>query len=209
MNKLLLSFLFIIYYFLFSVAPTQDERLIRHQINQAAASLKTMQCDFVQTKHMKLLNDKMVSRGKMYYQQSDRLRWEYTAPYTYTFILNGSKVLLKNGRRRDVIDTSQNKMFREIAQIMMNSVVGRCLSDEKDFKATISTTSDEWIATLVPQRKDMLQMFQQIVLHFSRRQAMVSRVELIENEGDKTIIELKNIKTNQSLGSHLFAVEGD
>ena len=177
------------------------------EIQQAAAAVKTMQCDFVQTKHLKLLNDKMVSRGRMYYQQSDRLRWEYTSPYTYTFILNGQKVLLKNSRRNDVIDVRQNKVFREIAQIMMNSVVGKCLSDEKDFRTTIRTTPTEWVATLEPQRKDMRQMFQQIILHFSRQQKMVSEVELIEKKGDRTIIELKNVKTNAPIAPALFAVD--
>ena len=68
-----------------------NEAEIRHQIESAAVSMKTMQCDFVQTKYLRMLNDKMVSTGKMYYQQSDKLRWEYTSPYTYAFVLNGFK----------------------------------------------------------------------------------------------------------------------
>ena len=64
-----------------------DEAKVKQQINAVASKMKTMQCDFVQTKYLKMLNDKMVSRGKMYYQQSNKLRWEYTSPYTYTFPL--------------------------------------------------------------------------------------------------------------------------
>ena len=52
-------------------AQAVSEAKIRQQIEAAAASMKTMQCDFVQTKFLRMLNDKMVSRGKMYYQQSD------------------------------------------------------------------------------------------------------------------------------------------
>lgn len=182
-----------------------DEQVKQH-INKTAAALKSMQCDFVQTKHIKLLNEDMVSKGKMYYQQSNRLRWEYVSPYTYTFILNGSKVLLKNNKRNDVIDVNQNKMFKEIARIMMNSVVGTCLSDEKDFKASMSQNATEWIATLQPMRKDMRQMMQYIVLHFSKEKAMVSKVELIEKKGDKTVIELKNIRTNAAIPANTFSV---
>jgi outer membrane lipoprotein carrier protein len=182
-----------------------DEQVKQH-INKTAAALKSMQCDFVQTKHIKLLNEDMVSKGKMYYQQSNRLRWEYVSPYTYTFILNGSKVLLKNNKRNDVIDVNQNKMFKEIARIMMNSVVGTCLSDEKDFKASMSQNATEWIATLQPMRKDMRQMMQYIVLHFSKEKAMVSKVELIEKKGDKTVIELKNFRTNAAIPANTFSV---
>lgn len=35
------------------------------EINEAAASIKTMQCDFVQTKSLKMLGDKMISKGQM------------------------------------------------------------------------------------------------------------------------------------------------
>ena len=179
---------------------------IKHKINQAASGIKTMQCDFVQTKHLKMLNDKLVSKGKMYYQKSDKLRWEYVSPYAYTFILNADKVLLKNQKRNDVIDVNQNKVFKEIARIMMNTVTGNCLTDDKSFKTSLATTSTEWIATLTPQRKDMKGMFQKIILHFSKQKGMVTQVELIEKNGDKTLIELKNTKQNETLDAKLFAV---
>jgi outer membrane lipoprotein carrier protein len=179
---------------------------IKQKINQTASGIKTMQCDFVQTKHLKMLNDKLVSKGKMYYQKSDKLRWEYVSPYAYTFILNADKVLLKNQKRNDVIDVNQNKVFKEIARIMMNSVVGNCLTDDKSFKTSFTTTSTEWIATLIPQRKDMKGMCQKIILHFSKQKGVVTQVELMEKNGDKTLIELKNTKQNETLDAKLFAV---
>ncbi len=185
---------------------TKDEQKIIQQINAVASSMKTMQCDFVQTKTIKMLNDKMVSKGKMYYQQSDKLRWEYTSPYTYTFVLNGSKVLISKGKRNDVINVEQSKFFKEIARIMMNSVVGKCLTDAKDFKTSIQTTSTEYIATLLPQQKQMKQMFQKIILHFNRQKSVVTTVELVEKNGDRTVIELKNIKTNSAINAKVFSI---
>ena len=182
------------------------DRQIRQKISQEASAIKTMQCDFVQTKHMKMLNNEMVSKGKMYYQQPSCLRWEYTTPYTYTFIFNHDKVLLKNARRNDVIDVNQNKLFREIAHIMLNSVVGKSLTDDKNFRSEISTVGGEWVATLLPQSREMKQMFSRIVLHISHKLAVVTHVELIEKRGDKTIIDLNNIKTNETLSADMFAV---
>ena len=183
----------------------QSEAQIRQAITQAASAMKTMQCDFTQTKHLRMLNDKMTSKGRMYYQQTNRLRWEYTSPYSYTFILNDDKVLLKNAQRNDVIDVNKNKLFREIARIMMNSVVGTSLTD-KSFKSTIATNGNEWIASLLPQRKDLKQLFQKIILHFNRTNAMVKQVELIEKNGDKTVIELNNIRTNEKISADLFTI---
>lgn len=183
-----------------------DESKVKQQINAVASAMRTMQCDFVQTKYVKMLNDKMVSRGKMYYQQSDKLRWEYVAPYTYTFILNGQKALISKGKRSDVVNVNQSKFFKEIARIMMNSVVGKCLTDSKDFKVSMAATSAEYVATLYPRQKQMQQMFAMIVLHFSKQKSIVTKVELIEKKGDNTVIELKNVKTNTPVNAKVFSV---
>lgn len=189
------------------LVSAQDQKAIIEKINQVCAEMKSMECDFVQTKNLKILNDKMLSNGKMYYQQPNALRWEYTTPYTYTFILNDNKILLKNDRRKDVIDVNQNKMFKEIARIMMNSIVGKCLTDEKAFKTTIAETPAEWVATLIPQKKDMKQMWTKLILHFDRSKNAVVKVEMFEKSGDSTIIELKNHKTNKGIDKKLFAVD--
>lgn len=186
-------------------AQNTDEASIRRKLNEATARITTMECDFVQTKQLSMLQDKMVSKGRMCYKKSDRLRWEYTSPYTYVFILNGKEVLLKNKNRSDIIDVEQNKMFREIVQIMLSSVVGNCL-DDKNFKSSLKATAGEYVATLTPERKNMKQMFRQIVLHFDRKNACVRLVELIEKNDDRTIIELNNIRMNEALADHLFLV---
>ena len=189
-----------------AMAQNEGEQKIIQKISKAAQSMTSMQCDFVQTKHMKLLNDNMVSYGKMYYQQNSKLRWEYTSPYTYTFILNDSKVLLKKGNRNDIIDVNQNKMFKEIARMMMNSVVGKCLTDKKDFKFSVAETSEQYVATLLPQKKDMKQMFSKVILYVNKRQLSIAKVVMQEKKGDNTVIELKNIQLNKNINASVFAI---
>lgn len=188
-------------------AQQLTEEQIKQKVNQTASAMKTMQCDFVQTKHLKMLNNDFESHGKMYYQQSNKLRWEYTSPYSYTFILNNDQVLLKNKQRNDLIDVKQNKLFREIVRIMMSSVVGNCLADDKNYKVSIATIGNEWVATLLPQRKDMKQMFQKLVLHFNAKKSVVNTVELYDKNGEKTIIELKNIRINETIHPHMFVIQ--
>lgn len=200
-----LFFLAIMLVMCFSVeAQTQSQ--VKQQISRAAAQLRSMQCDFVQTKHVKMLNQNVVSTGKMYYQRSDKLRWEYVTPYKYSFILNGSKVKINGPRRSDVINVQRNKVFKEIANIMMSSVVGNCLTDTGSFNVSIAAGKTEWVATLLPQRKEMKQMFQNIKLYFNKQNSMVTKVELTEKNGDGTVIVLKNVKANVSIPANTFRV---
>lgn len=193
-----------------AVSYAQDEaqqREIIGKINKAAAEMRSMESDFIQTKHISLMNERMVSEGRMVYSQGNKLRWEYVSPYKYTFILNGSSVTLKSEKRTDVIDIESNKIFQEIARIMMNSVTGKSLSDASDFKVLISDRGSEWIADLIPQKKEMKQMFKSVVLHFDKSAGVVKTIELLEKSGDKTVIELKNIKKNVTTDEKAFVVD--
>lgn len=191
---------------LFLVVKAQmSQDAIIAKINVAVSKIETMQCDFVQTKHMKMLNNKMVSTGIMAYKQSDKLRWEYKKPYTYVFILNGTKVYLKKESRNDVIDIKQNKVFKSIAEIMMNSVIGKCLTNNKEFKVSISDVNNQWVASLIPQKKELKQMYSKIILYFGKASSIIQKVEMIEKNGDKTIIELKNVKLNKPVNANSFS----
>ena len=191
---------------LFLVVKAQmSQDAIIAKINVAVSKIETMQCDFVQTKHMKMLNNKMVSTGIMAYKQSDKLRWEYKKPYTYVFILNGTKVYLKKESRNDVIDIKQNKVFKSIAAIMMNSVIGKCLTNNKEFKVSISDVNNQWVASLIPQKKELKQMYSKIILYFGKASSIIQKVEMIEKNGDKTIIELKNVKLNKPVNANSFS----
>lgn len=184
-----------------------SEAQARLLIAKAAQDLNTMQCDFVQTKQIKMLNDKMVSQGHMYYSKGSKLRWEYVKPYQYVFVMNGDRVMVRRKDRTDVIDTGQNKLFREMARIMMSSMAGSCIDDDRTFATTLTAGGSEWVATLTPQRKNMRQLISAIVLHFDQRQATVKRLELVESNGDRTIIDLKNIRKNETLSPSLFALD--
>ena len=73
-----------------------------------------MACNFVQTKSMRMVRSKITSRGNMYYSKPNKLRWEYTSPYRYTFILNGQTVWMKNSRGSNQVNVAQSKMFSSI-----------------------------------------------------------------------------------------------
>jgi outer membrane lipoprotein carrier protein len=184
----------------------QQKQEVIVKINKAASNIKSMSCSFVQTKYLSILNDKMVSKGQMYYKQSDKLRWEYTEPYKYLFIFNGTKVYVGNNTRKDVIGTNSNKVFKEVARIMMNTVTGKALSNSADFSVDAAVDSKYYTITLVPKKKDLKQMFSKIVLNFTKSNIMISELNIYEKNGDRTNIQLKNINNNGAINESYFNI---
>lgn len=187
------------------LTPQKQQEVIS-RINKATSGLKSMNCTFIQIKYLSLLSDKMVSEGKMYYKQPNKLRWEYTSPYQYLFIFNGTKVYVGNKSRKDVIDTQSNKVFKEVARIMMSTVTGTALSNTADFSIDVDNTNTSWKVTLVPKKKEMKKMFNKIELSFMKSNLMIDEINIYEKNNDRTNIKLKNISINGTVNESLFAI---
>lgn len=175
-------------------------------INVAASGIRSMSCTFVQTKELSLLDDKIVSHGRMYFTTGNKLRWEYLKPYHYTFILNGDTVLLKSDGKQDKIDISTNRIFSQIASIMMSSITGKCVQEGKDFKVAAFTSDEGYKIVLTPLKKEIKQVFCSINLFYDVKDSVVKRVELVENTGDSTTIELENIVKNGTVDEAVFDI---
>lgn len=188
------------------VGAAESRKMIA-DVCTAAAEMTSLQCDFVQVKRLSLLKTDMTSRGKLYYKGGKLLRWEYTSPYTYTFVLNGDRVMLKSSEKTDVVSVRSSKMFQQIARIMLNSVTGRSLADGGDFEVTMYKSGTEWEARLVPQQKELAALFSEVRLHIDPKLRMVTVVELREWGGDTTRIEMRNVRKNGAIDDALFKVQ--
>lgn len=185
--------------------PYQAKQMIS-SINKSASKMRTFQCTFSQTKTMKYLNNSVISRGRMYYSQPGRLRWEYTSPSQYIFIINGGRVIMKSSRKTNTVDARSSKLFQSISQIMISSVTGQMLQNNKDFNITMYDGGKDWLAMLKPKRGDMKKMFNGITIHFRASNNSVSRVDIYEQNGDNTVVLLSNEKINTPINENLFSI---
>ena len=142
----------------------------------------------------------------MYFKQPDKLRWQYTSPYDYTFILNGDKVKLKSAKSTKDIDVQGNKIFRQITSIILNSITGGGLKSSSDFTVEIYQSGNLYFAKLYPKKKEVKQIYNVIEIHFNPTLTMVSSVKMVEKTGDTTLVKLNNAKINKPIDEKMFDV---
>ena len=169
------------------VLSEPDAQKAAAAINSASAGVKSLQADFMQVKEMAIVKEKMVSSGKMYFQDGS-LRWEYLKPSKSVFVTDKDQM-------------KSNRMFRSMAGLMAGSVTGINLNDPS-FKVTMYSPGKGYVAELVPLKREMKQMFTKIRLVFGADNR-VRQVELEESQG-RTVITLSNVKYNVSLDPGLF-----
>lgn len=178
----------------FAQQSAQDS--IIEQIVAASSKMSSLKCDFVQTKYVSLLDEAMVSKGRMSFEQPSKLCWEYTSPASFAFQLDGSAISILRDGREESMEGNQSRMIRELAKFIMSSISGSSLTDSKMFQTSIEELSSDWAAVMVPKRSDLKRMWSRLVIHFDPVHKYASRIELFEASGDKTVIEFKNIKWN-------------
>ena len=61
-------------------------------IHAAARDIRSVQAAFTQEKHLQILAQPLVSRGRLIFAAPDRLRWEYEAPLPSVLLMNEGRV---------------------------------------------------------------------------------------------------------------------
>ncbi|MDR0687140.1 MAG: outer membrane lipoprotein carrier protein LolA [Prevotellaceae bacterium] len=185
-------------------AAAQEEQLLTlQQIAAASAGMKSLICDFEQTKVMSMLNDKLVSTGKMYYRRDGCLRWEYAPPAEYTFILNNKKALMLAGGKR-ISDAKMNRFFQEMIGVMMNGINGSGLTDKNTFEVSYQRSTEQFEVVLLPVRREVKKMFASITLTFNLKDYTTDRIALKESNGDVTTIRLLEKQLNVEIDDAKF-----
>ncbi|MBP5482911.1 MAG: outer membrane lipoprotein carrier protein LolA [Bacteroidales bacterium] len=121
----------------------------------------SLQASWVRTYHSPMLQENLVSSGTVFLKQQDVLRWETLEPVHSLTEFNGEQ---------------QRGRFR--------------LPQEKDFDAQV-LESEQITVILTPKRRDLKQMFSQIVAKADKKTYRVSSVLLKGFEGEWTRIDFK------------------
>jgi outer membrane lipoprotein-sorting protein len=164
---------------------------VMQKITTVSSHIRSIRCDFTQSKQSPMLADATVSEGIMRYSSPKMLRWEYTNPYKYIMVISGDTMYSeKNGKR---LPQKNNRMMKGISSMVMNSIAGTKLFDEKSFKIELYDDNGTYRANMLPLRKDMKRMMKRIELRFSKNTCYIAAINITENDNSVTIIKFKNV----------------
>ena len=74
--------------FLFSTSHSQgtysemkDPSGFRQKFSEVTKKTQTIEANFIQEKHLSILSEKIITKGKFLFKKEKKLRWEYTDPF--------------------------------------------------------------------------------------------------------------------------------
>lgn len=185
--------------------PMADTAAFKVGLAQFSRSTQTIQGEFVQEKKLKMLNDKVVSKGSLYFKKENKLRWEYTEPFSYIISLNNGKVMLKDEGKVSSYDANANKLFLELNDILITCINGNIFQSKK-FSFRFLETEKNNIAELTPVNSAMKNFIDKIILYFDKADFTVTKVDMLEPSQNSTVILFKNKKLNVDIPDKYFVL---
>ena len=175
-------------------------------LSEITQSTNTIESKFIQEKNLSVISEKIITRGKFYFKKENKLRWEYTDPFSYLIIMNGDKVLIKDEKKENRFDAASNKVFTEINSIMVGAIRGTILNETKKFNIEYRENSEYHLVKLSPLSQQLKMYIAEIRIFFNKVNYSVSRLEIEEPSGDFTKIEFTGLKINTPVSDENFSV---
>lgn len=184
--------------------PAPEPTSVLARLQKTASGVKTIAGSFVQERHLAMLRKAQTARGRFYFCQPSRIRWEVTEPVRAGFVINGD-----NGRRWRPGEKPQSfEVSREpVLAVIASQLIAWARCDfatlQRDYG--ISVLSEEPVSLkLVPSRAAASKFLDHLNITFAPGGQQVRTVEVFEKGGDSTRITFLDTVINGPVEEGLF-----
>lgn len=179
---------------------TVDEAVKR--IRESREKTRDFSADLLQEKRISLLKEKVVSKGRIRFKIPDRIFIEYFHPEASQMVYDGKTFLLY----------FKEEKMAERYQVQGNPVVEKHMLFSKDpFQEKLARwriledRESVLVLEILPKVKDAL--FVKTKLWISKKDWIITGMEMVEKNGDTTTLRYSNMKVNTGLSDADFEIQ--
>ncbi len=186
-------------------SPVKDLPAFRQAFARESSKIQSIESDFLQEKVLEALTETIRSRGQFWFKRSDRVRIEYQSPFSYTMVLVGDKMMVRDGEKKSQVNMRSNKLFQQVNRIMIDCMQGTIM-ESKDFTTRVFENGDAYVLELTPVTRALREFFQVINLTVEKSDYVATMIEMNEPGGDKTTIRFIDRKLNAPVADAVFTL---
>ncbi|MFJ2322342.1 outer membrane lipoprotein carrier protein LolA [Pseudomonas sp. NPDC087817] len=173
------------------------------QLSEQLAKPDVIHGQFIQEKHLRALPEPLISKGSFVLAKNHGLLWLLKTPLQQDYRITAKGIARRDGDGWQLLPNKsagaeQNRLFLAVLQ-------GDSSGLQRDFELALSGDAQQWKLTLTPRSLLLKQVFNQINIDGS---ALVQTIELLETQGDSTVLRMQNSTAGQPLSDteqHDFA----
>ena len=168
-----------------------------------AADYRTIQADFVQTRHLKELDMKVEIRGEMVCEKNGRLRWQVKSPILSITVISQNELRHFDGEtgKLAVIDSAKFPWLGVLRDCMTDWIAADPERLHQRFKLA---TQDSRTLRLLPENDQFRQIFNAVEIRLSADFNTVERILIEEKSGDRLTIRFSQVRKNPVLPEKIW-----
>lgn len=186
--------------------PVVDKGPVVQAISKQSSSTNSLQCTFVQEKHLEMLEEVLISQGQFLFKKENSVRWQYLDPIRYTILIHNGKFTIDNDGKVTEFNTDSNPMFREINKMIITAIRGDFIGNT-DFAPAYFESSGQYMSRLIPSSDQVRTMIESIDIYFDKSSMQVVKVVFSEPGGDMTSIKFADIIVNLEISDNQFTLK--
>ncbi|MCK4648477.1 outer membrane lipoprotein carrier protein LolA [bacterium] len=181
-----------------SVWAGNDLDSILKKMDKRQRGMKDLKASFTQEKILELLEEKLISQGKMKYRKPDKMSWEYFEPDPLLMIIKGKRMWLyypdmKVAEKYDLARAGETLGlfvgFGKSVEYLKKNYQIKLLKEKRDF----------YCLELIPKKEEELRYISKIILWVNTKEYWPVKTKIYEPNGDTTLIEFRNIEINTKI----------
>lgn len=183
----------------------KDVDAFNKRVIQEAVSVKSIESDFTQIKHLDLFNENITSKGKFYYKHSDKISLDYSSPTKYLIVINGDKLKIVSDGKKNIVGLKSNKIMAEMRGMLTACMSGN-ISQISGYKMEYFEDTNSYLIKIKPTNKSVQAYISGFDIYMDKKDMSVSKLRISENASDYTDYLFQNKKFNTLTDDKKFLV---
>lgn len=169
---------------------------------QKSIALQSIQADFIQEKHLKILVRPLVSTGTFTFQTPQSLRWEYLTPVPSVLLMHGDKIKKFVDRDGQLVEDKGLRL--DSMQVVLSQISNWLDGHFSDNDMFTVSFVDEKTVLLSPKDQGLAGLISKIELKLADQKGLLDGVTIFEGPDSYTKMTFENRILNKSVPLSVF-----
>jgi len=176
------------------------------RLAKEAQTVASIESDFTQVKYLDVFDEKITSKGKFYYQKSNKICMEYFRPMDYLIVINGSKLKIVSDGKKSVMNLSSNRMMTQMQELLTACMTGDLSKMSADYQLDYFEDTHCYLVKITPASKAIQAYISGIEIYLDKKDMSVHKLRLSETAADYTEYEFYHKTFNALQDETKFAI---
>jgi outer membrane lipoprotein-sorting protein len=193
-----------------SGAPA-DVNQVLSRLEERMSGLRTLKADFIQEKHLLVLDEPLILSGTILMQKPDRFSWVVREPLRYSMVIRGEVAYQwdEDTRRVEKLPLSGNPVFSAAIRQLRNWLSGAYASMLGEYTVTLLGREPVSLE-FIPRDKSLArEVIDRVTVVFDRDEHYIRQIQILEKRGDRTLLTFVNTRLNGPIAPSAWKVEQD